>query len=96
METFGLDVPILTLRPEDVILSSKPATDNPKWCKCRYNSLVGTVVEIVRMKSNAKVTVDVGFPESELTLSSFEELNLDGGSKVHVHFKADLVGISQV
>jgi putative spermidine/putrescine transport system ATP-binding protein len=89
---------LVTLRPEDVILSSEPTTENPKWCRCKYNTLAGTVNEIVRMKSNAKVTVDVGFPlESELTLSSFEELNLGGlGSKVHVHFKADSVGISQV
>jgi molybdopterin-binding protein len=87
---------LVTLRPEDVILSSEPTSDNPKWCKCKYNSLVGTIVEIIRMKSNAKVTVDVGFSiESELTLSSFEELSLETGRKVHVHFKADSVGISQ-
>lgn len=87
---------LVTLRPEDVILSSEPTSDNPKWCKCKYNSLVGTIVEIIRMKSNAKVTVDVGFLiESELTLSSFEELSLEAGRKVHVHFKADSVGISQ-
>jgi molybdopterin-binding protein len=87
---------LVTVRPEDVILSSEPTNENPKWCKCKYNSLVGTVVEIVRMKSNSKVTVDVGFPiESELTLSSFEELSLEAGRKVHVHFKADSVSISQ-
>jgi ABC-type Fe3+/spermidine/putrescine transport system ATPase subunit len=87
---------LITIRPEDVILSSEPTSGNPKWCKCKYNSLVGTITEIIRMKSNAKVTVDVGFPiESELTLSTLGELSVEVGRKVHVHFKADSVGICQ-
>jgi molybdopterin-binding protein len=48
------------------------------------------------MKSNAEVTVDVGFPvDSELTLSSLDELGVEEGSRVHAHFKADSLSVSQ-
>ncbi len=87
---------LVTLKPEDVVLSSEPTLNNPKWRKCTCNNLEGTITQVVRMKSNAKVTVDVGFPvDSELTLSSLEELGVEEGSKVHAHFKADSLSVSQ-
>jgi molybdopterin-binding protein len=87
---------LVTLKPEDVILSSDPSITNPKWNRCSCNNLVGTIVEIIQMKSSAEVIVDAGFPiKSELTLSSLKELGLDVGKKVFVHFKADSLSISQ-
>jgi len=84
----------VTLRPEDVILSSESEINNQKWRGCKCHSLEGTIVEIVKLKSNAKILVDAGFPiRSELTLSSLKDLDLDEGKKVYVHFKADSLNI---
>lgn len=88
---------LVTIRPENVILSCEPVIMNEKWCGCTCNNLAGTIVEIVQMKSSAKVLVDVGFPiRSELTLSSLKDLDLDEGKMVYVHFKADSLNISRL
>jgi molybdopterin-binding protein len=87
---------ILTIKPEDIILSNDPLIRNPKWCGCAYNNLTGKISDIVKMKSSAKVSVDVGFPiESELTLSSFKDLCINKGKKVYVQFKADSLNVCQ-
>jgi ABC-type Fe3+/spermidine/putrescine transport system ATPase subunit len=86
---------LVTLKPEDVILSSDDSVKNPKWVGCKYNLLRGTIVEITLMRTIALVTVDVGFlVRSKLTLSSFTELGLMEGEAVHVLFKADAVNVS--
>jgi len=88
---------LVTIKPEDVILSCEPVIRNEKWCGCTCNNLAGTIVEIIRMKSSAKVLVDVGFPiRSELTLNSLKDLDLDEGKRVYVHFKADSLNISRL
>jgi len=88
---------LVTLRPEDVVLSAESAVKNQKWCGCTCNSLSGTVMEIVRMKSSAKVVVDVGFPvKSELTLSSLKDLDLAEGKKAYVQFKAESLNVSRI
>jgi ABC-type Fe3+/spermidine/putrescine transport system ATPase subunit len=87
---------LVTLKPEDVILSSEDSVKNPKWVGCKYNLLRGAIVEITLMRTIALVTVDVGFlVRSKLTLSSFTELGLMEGDAVHVLFKADAVNVSQ-
>jgi molybdopterin-binding protein len=88
---------LVTIKPEDVILSCEPVIRNQKWCGCTCNNLAGTIVEIIRMRPSAKVLVDVGFPiRSELTLNSLKDLDLDEGKKVYVHFKADSLNISRL
>ncbi len=85
---------ILTIKPEDILLSTEPLIKNPKWCGCVCNNLTGTVSDIIQMKSSAKVLVDVGFPiESELTLSSLKDLCINKGKKVYVQFKADSLNV---
>ncbi len=85
---------LVTLKPEDIVLSSKQTDNTQKWCRCSCNRFTGTVVEIVQMKSTAKVTVDIGFPiRSELTLSSLKDLDLKKGKEVHVEFRADSLNI---
>ncbi|MCW4043061.1 MAG: hypothetical protein NWE90_04980, partial [Candidatus Bathyarchaeota archaeon] len=87
---------ILTIKPEDIILSTEPLIRNPKWCGCVCNNLKGKVSDIVKMKSSAKVLVDVGFPiESELTSSSLKDLCIDKGKNVYVQFKADSLNVCQ-
>ncbi|MEM2941928.1 MAG: ABC transporter ATP-binding protein [Candidatus Bathyarchaeia archaeon] len=88
---------LVTLRPEDVVISTEPEVKNHRWCGCTCNSLSGTVLEIVRMKSSARVVVDVGFPvKSELPLSSIRELGLAEGKSAYVHFRAESLSISAI
>ncbi|MBS7623350.1 ABC transporter ATP-binding protein, partial [Candidatus Bathyarchaeota archaeon] len=88
---------LVTLKPEDVVLSCGPAVGNEGWRGRACNSLPGTVAEIVRMKSSAKVVVDVGFPvKSELNLSRLKDLDLTEGKRVYVHFKAESLNISRL
>lgn len=88
---------LVTLRPEDVVLSVESTIKNQKWCGCTCNNISGTVTEIVRMKSSAKVVVYVGFPiRSELTLSSLKDLDLAEGKKTHVQFKAESLNVSPI
>jgi ABC-type Fe3+/spermidine/putrescine transport system ATPase subunit len=91
------EIVLVTIRPEDVVLSAESAVKNQKWCGCTCNSLSGTVMEIVRMKSSAKAVVDVGFPiKSELTLSSLKDLGLTEGKKAYVQFKAESLNVLPV
>jgi ABC-type Fe3+/spermidine/putrescine transport system ATPase subunit len=91
----GKERVLVTLRPEDVVVSTEPEVKNQRWCGCTCNSLSGTVLEIVRMKSSARVVVDVGFPvKSELSLSSIKELGLAEGMSAYVHFRAESLSIS--
>jgi molybdopterin-binding protein len=88
---------LITLKPEDVVLSSEPTVTNPRWNRCTCNNLAGTIIEIIQMKSSAEVTVDVGFLiKSEMTLSPLKELGLDVGKRVFVHFKGDSLSVSQM
>jgi molybdopterin-binding protein len=85
---------LVTLRPEDIALSSEVGTTNSEWNGSKYNNLNGTIVEIVRMRSVAEVTVDVGFlVKSMITSNSLEELGLREGERVQIHFKRDSLGV---
>jgi ABC-type Fe3+/spermidine/putrescine transport system ATPase subunit len=87
---------LVTLKPEDVILSCESAVSNPKWVGCKCNLLSGVVVEITLMRTIALVTVDVGFlVRSKLTLSSLGDLGLSEGDAINVLFKVDAVNVSQ-
>jgi spermidine/putrescine transport system ATP-binding protein len=86
---------LVTIRPEDVLLSSKATAGDQKWNGSRCNNFEGTIVEIVRMRSTAEVKVDVGFlVKSVITVSALEELGLREGERVWVHVNGDSVGIS--
>lgn len=88
---------LVTLRPEDIAMSSEAGTSNSEWNGSKYNNLKGTIVEIVRMRSIAEVTVDVGFlVKSLITSNSLEELGFREGERVQIHFKRDSLGISPI
>jgi ABC-type Fe3+/spermidine/putrescine transport system ATPase subunit len=86
---------LVTIRPEDVLLSpSTPASDQ-RWNGSRYNNLDGTIVEIVRTRSTAEVKVDMGFlVKSVIAVGAIEELGLREGGRVWVHLNGDTVGVS--
>jgi ABC-type Fe3+/spermidine/putrescine transport system ATPase subunit len=80
---------IVTIKPENITLSNSAQAD----CKSG-NCVEGVIVEMVQMRSNAQVTVDVGFPlKTRLPLTTVKELGLTIGEDVHVHFTADSLNV---
>ena len=91
------DSVLVTIRPEDVVLSSDLKPGNLKWDEVAYNNLQGKIVEIVRINSAIEVTVDVGFPlRLTMTATSLRELGLKEGGHVSALFDVDSVRISPV
>ncbi len=82
---------IATIKPENITLSK--SVDPPADCNAG-NSIEGVITEMVQMRSNAQVTVDVGFAlKARLPLSAIKNLGLDIGDKVHVCFSADSLNV---
>ena len=82
---------VATIKPENITLSksSEGAVKGEAT-----NSIEGVVVEMIQMRSNAQVTVDVGFPlKTRLPLSVTKDLGLTIGDKVNVHFAADSLNV---
>ena len=82
---------IATVKPEDIALSKSTELDfNGEL----GNNLVGTITEMVQMRSTAQVTVDVGFLlKARLPLSSIKELGINIGDRVYVCFNTDALNV---
>jgi molybdopterin-binding protein len=82
---------IATIKPEDIMLS-KSADYNS--AQTPSNTVEGTIVEMVQMRSNAQVTVEAGFLiKTRVSLSSIKSLGLSIGDNVHVVFSADALNV---
>jgi ABC-type Fe3+/spermidine/putrescine transport system ATPase subunit len=82
---------IVTLKPENITLSKTADLSVHDYA---VNSIEGVVTEMVQMRSNAQVTVDVGFPlKTRLLLSVIKNLGLSIGDKVFVCFNADSLNV---
>jgi ABC-type Fe3+/spermidine/putrescine transport system ATPase subunit len=85
---------VVTLKPEDIQLSLVPSVD-PSWKNVGYNSLKGTVLEVIQMRSTTQLTVDVGFHVKCRVLASvFRQIGFQAGQEVYVQFKADDLNVS--
>jgi len=80
-----------TIKPENITLSKYSditANDNGT------NSIEGVITEMVQMRSNAQVTVDVGFVlKTRVLLSVIKKLGIGVGDKVYACFNADALNI---
>ncbi len=77
------------ISPDDIILSKTTFSSSAR------NSFEGSVIEIVDMNSVVKLRVDVGkFFTVHITRRSFEEMNINLGSKVFLTFKASSVQVN--
>lgn len=77
------------ISPDDIILSKTAFSSSAR------NSFEGSVIEIVDMNSVVKLRVDVGkFFTVHITRRSFEEMNINLGSKVFLTFKASSVQVN--
>ena len=78
---------IVTVKSENILVS-KSADLNSN--DASSNSITGTIIELVQMRSNAQVTVDAGLLlKTRLPLSSIKNLGISIGDKVYLHFNAD-------
>jgi molybdopterin-binding protein len=85
---------VVTLRPGDITLSLSPKVD-PEWETSAYNSLKGTVVDVVQMRSSAQVLIDVGFQvRCRVQETVFRQLGLEHGKEVYVQFRADALNVA--
>ena len=77
------------ISPDDIILSKTAFSSSAR------NSFEGSVIEIVDMNSVVKLRVDVGkLFTVHITRRSFEEMNINLGSKVFLTFKASSVQVN--
>ena len=77
------------ISPDDIILSKIAFSSSAR------NSFEGSVIEIVDMNSVVKLRVDVGkLFTVHITRRSFEEMNINLGSKVFLTFKASSVQVN--
>lgn len=77
------------ISPDDIIMSKIAFSSSAR------NSFEGSVIEIVDMNSVVKLRVDVGkFFTVHITRRSFEEMNINLGSKVFLTFKASSVQVN--
>ena len=82
---------IATIKPENITLSKSPAVAVRGEA---VNCVEGVVTEMVQMRSNAQVLVDVGFElKARLLLAVIKNLGISVGDKVNVCFNAESLNV---
>jgi ABC-type Fe3+/spermidine/putrescine transport system ATPase subunit len=82
---------IATIKPENITLAKSADIEIQGD---EVNFVEGIVTEMVQMRSNAQVTLDVGFVlKTRLPLIVIKKLSLSVGDKVHVCFNADSLNV---
>jgi len=78
----------ISIDPKDIILSYEPFQSSAR------NSFLGKIVKIMEQNHLVKLEVDVSIPlVTIITRESFQQMNLNLGSKVYLTFKASVVKI---
>jgi tungstate transport system ATP-binding protein len=76
----------VSIDPRDIILSYKPFQSSAR------NSFLGKITKIIEQNHLVKLEVDIGIPlVTIITRESFQDMNLNLGSKVCLTFKASAV-----
>jgi ABC-type Fe3+/spermidine/putrescine transport system ATPase subunit len=82
---------VATLKPDSIFLSQSTTAD---FGGDVGNVVEGTITEMVQMRSNAQVTVDVGFQvKTRIALTQIKEEGFVVGDKVNVYFSADALNV---
>ena len=82
---------IATIKPENITLTKSADIESQGD---EVNFIEGIVTEMVQMRSNAQVTVDVGIVlKTRLPLTVIKNLGLMVGDKVHVFFNAETLNV---
>ncbi|MCJ7789212.1 MAG: ATP-binding cassette domain-containing protein, partial [Candidatus Atribacteria bacterium] len=78
----------ISIDPKDIILSYEPFQSSAR------NSFLGKIVKIMEQNHLVKLEVDISIPlVTIITRESFQQMNLNLGSKVYLTFKASVVKI---
>jgi molybdopterin-binding protein len=78
----------VSIRPEDVFISSEPLTEGTK------NVYKGRVIEILRSGLLSHVKIDIGITITALiTSASFEHLEIESGKDVWITFKPSAIHV---
>lgn len=78
----------ISIDPTDIILSHQPFQSSAR------NSFLGKIVKIIEQNHLVKLEVDINIPlVTIITRESFQQMNLNLGSKVYLTFKASVVKI---
>lgn len=78
----------ISIDPTDIILSHQPFQSSAR------NSFLGKIVKIIEQNHLVKLEVDINIPlVIIITRESFQQMNLNLGSKVYLTFKASVVKI---
>jgi tungstate transport system ATP-binding protein len=78
----------ISIDPTDIILSYEPFQSSAR------NSFLGKIVKIIEQNNLVKLELDVDIPlVTIITRESFQQMNLNLGSKVYLTFKASAVKI---
>jgi len=76
----------ISIDPRDIILSYEPFQSSAR------NSFLGKITKIIEQNHLVKLEVDIGVPlVITITRESFQDMNLNLGSKVYLTFKASAV-----
>jgi len=76
----------ISIDPRDIILSYKQFQSSAR------NSFLGKIIKIIEQNHLVKLEVDMGIPlVTIITRESFQQMNLNLGSKVYLTFKASAV-----
>ncbi len=87
---------IVTVRPENVMLSTKKPADLV-FNGGAVNAVEGIITEAVQMRSTTQITVDVGFlVKSRLLSKSIKNSGFNVGDKVYVCFTADALNVCTI
>lgn len=78
----------ISIDPRDIILSYEQFQSSAR------NTFLGKIIKIIEQNHLVKLEVDVGIPlVTIITRESFQEMNLNLGSKVYLTFKASVVKV---
>ena len=82
---------VATIKPEDIFLSN-PQNTTQKFNS--GNSVEGTVVQMMHMRSSAQVTVDVGFTlKARASIRTLKALGVSVGDEVTVNFSPEALNV---
>jgi ABC-type Fe3+/spermidine/putrescine transport system ATPase subunit len=82
---------VATVKPESISLSK---TQNEFSEESGINVMEGTIIEMTQMRSNAQITIDIGFTlKTRVPLSGVKALEIGIGENVYVNFEAKALNV---
>jgi len=82
---------VITLKTEDIALSKNETISIEENT---YNVVLGTITEMIQMRSTVQMSIDVGFPlKARVLLSAIKDSKVSIGDKVKVSFTPEALNV---